>query len=312
MPAAAELLLDDELLDGAGVSSPGSRPVGHGVARLDHAAPSARTSPERAISARKSRTGSLKASASGGRSTDRTRRTPRRVLSATADRGSFDVEQRAQRGGPADEEVGVMLPGHGDPAVDLGVQLRAAIGGVERQRGGHRRGQGRLLAAGARCPSGVPHGADRQLGGGQHVGAVMLDGLEGADGATELQPGARVLGGLGGARDGHSHGLCRAEQASSVDEDASSTWEDHRRGMRRSAPTPRGEMDRGSSVARPPRLPRKPRSGRRRRLMAMTKSPARAAPSTAGAEPEIVPSATSSSPARPTPATMVPSQSPAR
>ena len=40
-----------------------------------------------------------------------------------------------------------MLPRHGDTAVHLGVEVGALVAGRQRQRGGHRRGVGELVAA---------------------------------------------------------------------------------------------------------------------------------------------------------------------
>ncbi len=98
-----------------------------------------------------------------------------------------------------------MLPGEADAAVDLGVELGVPLGG----RHGHDRGDGggdvELLGAVAGRLSGVPHRRGGQLGGDQHVGAVVLDRLVGADRATELQPlpgvGRRLLGALPGEAD---------------------------------------------------------------------------------------------------------------
>ena len=62
------------------------------------------------------------------------------------------------------------------------------------QRGGHRRRVGELVAAGRRRPGGVPHGAGGELGGDDHVGAVVLHRLEHGDRTTELDALLRVVG----------------------------------------------------------------------------------------------------------------------
>ena len=100
-----------------------------------------------------------------------------------------------------------MLPGEADAAVHLDAVLGASLGGGRCEGGGHRRGElvtgffvvpvllGRLVQSAGRIPhcGGCPHG------GGEHLGAAVLDGLELADRPAELLADLRVLrGGVGG------------------------------------------------------------------------------------------------------------------
>src|SRR3546814_2374318 len=55
--------------------------------------------------------------------------------------------------GPAHVEVGVVLPGDGDAAVHLRVEVGAEVGGRRGQRGGHGRGEGELVPARGGRPS---------------------------------------------------------------------------------------------------------------------------------------------------------------
>ena len=78
----------------------------------------------------------------------------------------------------------VVLPCVRDAAVQLNVVLRVEDLGADGVRGGHRGGKPRAVeVVGARR---VPGGRGGLLGIDQHIGRVVLDGLEGADGAAEL------------------------------------------------------------------------------------------------------------------------------
>ncbi len=116
-----------------------------------------------------------------------------------------------------------MLPGDGDAAVHLGVEVGAQVGGGRGQRGGDRRGVGELVAAGRRGPGGVPHGAGGQLGGHGHVGAVVLHRLVHGDRTTELDALLRVRGGHLGALAGDADRLGRQDHPGQVDEHAAGT-----------------------------------------------------------------------------------------
>src|SRR5262249_10762126 len=78
------------------------------------------------------------------------------------------------------------------------------------QRGRGRGGDGELVSAGGGGPGSVPDGRGRQLGGGVHVRAVVLDRLEHADGAAERDSLLGVLDGLIGAGPGDAR--CRGRQ----------------------------------------------------------------------------------------------------
>ena len=134
--------------------------------------------------------------------------------------GSLGVDHRLEGGGPAEVEVGVVLPGEPDAAVHLDVELRALVTGAQRECGGHGRGIGELVAALFGRPGGVPHRRGGELGRDEHVGAVVLDGLERGDGPAELHAHLGVGRGLLGALDRHAGALRRHEEARQVDEDA--------------------------------------------------------------------------------------------
>jgi hypothetical protein len=95
-----------------------------------------------------------------------------------------DAGQRGQHGGPAQEQVGVVLPGEPDAAVHLDVHPGVHQVGLHGHGGGHGGGQVGLLR-GARA-GGVPGSGDGELAAHQHVGQVVLDRLEAADDPAEL------------------------------------------------------------------------------------------------------------------------------
>ena len=106
-------------------------------------------------------------------------------------------------------DVGVVLPGEADAAVHLDAVLGAVLRGGGCQRRGDRGGELEsavfrtgfaVLVDGA---GGVPHRRGGPLGVGDHLGALVLDGLELADRPAELLADLGVRrGGVGGpARD---------------------------------------------------------------------------------------------------------------
>ena len=107
----------------------------------------------------KARTSSRIGSASGGRSMVRCRRVPARTRSVTSADGRLGVEHGLERRGPPQVEMGVVLPGEPDAPVHLDVELRALVGGRQRDGGGHRRREGQLVTALVRGPGRVPHQA---------------------------------------------------------------------------------------------------------------------------------------------------------
>ena len=133
--------------------------------------------------------------------------------------GLVGVEEVEQGGGPAHVEVGVVLPGDGDAAVHLGVEVGAQVGG--RARPAWRRPRRRSVSwsppvAAARAASHTARGG--QLGGHDHVGAVVLDRLVHGDDPAELHALLGVGGGQLGALAGQADGLGRQDHAGEVDE----------------------------------------------------------------------------------------------
>ena len=126
--------------------------------------------------------------------------------------------------------MGVVLPGEADAAVHLDAELGVVVGRPHGEGGGARRGEGQLIAAGSGGAGGVPHGGGGQLGGDEHVGAVVLDRLEHGDLAAELLAHLGVLGGLVGAGVSDARGLRREEQAAEVEQRPATTDDDLDRG----------------------------------------------------------------------------------
>ena len=102
------------------------------------------------------------------------------------------AEACRQHKGATVVDVGVVLPGEADAAVHLDAVLCAAL---RRDRGeGCRDGSRELESGVARTAfarlvdraGGVPHGGGRALGVGDHLRALVLDGLELADRPAEL------------------------------------------------------------------------------------------------------------------------------
>ena len=92
-------------------------------------------------------------------------------------------------------QMGVVLPGDADAAEHLDAVLRVGLGGVDRLRGGDRRGDGQLI--------GITADGRRRVGGRhrdppgaqQHLGTKVLDRLEAADRFAELFADLGVPGG---------------------------------------------------------------------------------------------------------------------
>ena len=146
----------------------------------------------------------------------RARCVPPRTARRHVDRGRLGVDERLERGGPAQVEVGVVLPGEADASVHLDVEVGAQVGRLQREHGRHRRGVRALVAAFGGRPGRVPHVGRGQLAGHEHVGAVVLDRFEHCDGPAELQAHLGVGGGLLRAFGGHPDGLRRQDQSSQV------------------------------------------------------------------------------------------------
>ena len=194
-PAAANSCSITSCSIGAGVAAPRLGPVRHRVAVLDQRARLRAASSSPSTLATNARTSSRYDSASGGRSTVRSRRTPARTRSVVGRRRLVGVDQRGDGERPPHVHVAVVLPREADAAVHLHVEVRAEVGGRDGQRGRDGGGVGELLAAAGRGTGRVPHRRGGQLGGDGHVGAVVLHGLEHGDRAAELQAGLGVLGG---------------------------------------------------------------------------------------------------------------------
>ena len=99
----------------------------------------------------------------------------------------------------------VVLPGEPDAPVHLDVHLGVVLVGPECQGGRHSRHERELVGGLAGGAGRLPHHGRGQLRRHQHVGAVVLDGLEGADGPAELDSllgvGHRMLDTRGGPAD---------------------------------------------------------------------------------------------------------------
>ena len=125
-----------------------------------------------------------------------------RVVGGAAEAGG--EHQRA-----AVVDVGVVLPGEADAAVHLDAVLGAVLRGGGRQRRGDRGGElesavfRTVFACLVDGAGGVPHRRGGPLGVGDHLGALVLDGLELPDRPAELLADLGVRrGGVGGpARD---------------------------------------------------------------------------------------------------------------
>src|SRR5688572_3065055 len=101
---------------------------------------------------------------------------------------------------PLEVEVRRVLPGEADATVDLDVLGRGVEVGVGAVGLGQRGHGGELVVQLRGAPTGVVGGRLGRLDLEQHVGALVLDGLERADGPTELHA---VLGVLHGGLEAH-------------------------------------------------------------------------------------------------------------
>ncbi len=106
-----------------------------------------------------------------------------------------------------------MLPREADAAVHLDAVLRAVLRGDGGQRGGDGRGELERAVVDVACErlvdraGGVPDRGGGPLGLGDHPCALVLDGLELSDRATELLADLRVLGGGVGGPAGDADAL---------------------------------------------------------------------------------------------------------
>jgi hypothetical protein len=100
---------------------------------------------------------------------------------------------RLQRLGALEVEVQVVLPGEADAAVHLDGFAADFPRGIREVRLRDRRGQRRILGARVERPRRVVHGGVRVLHLEQHLGALVSDGLEGADRLSELLADLCVL-----------------------------------------------------------------------------------------------------------------------
>src|SRR5205823_13704477 len=113
------------------------------------------------------------------------------------------AEEGADGEGALVEAVQWVFPGEADPSVHLDGPFAGeggSLGGPDPGRGG---GDGRLGRVLAHGPSRPVHQRASGLDLRERLGELVADGLERADGACELLPGAGVLEGeLEGARPG--------------------------------------------------------------------------------------------------------------
>ena len=138
-----------------------------------------------------------------GRSVRRRRQPARASRADSARSGAVPPDQLAQGGGPAEVDVGVVLPGEAHPAEDLDGALGRLDVAVEGQGRGELDGEAPLVglltcgraALGLEDRGGVPGGGHTLLDGDQHVGQPVLDPLELADRPAELLAGPGVFGG---------------------------------------------------------------------------------------------------------------------
>ena len=196
-------------------TAPASRPHGvgpvrHRVAGVDERGPAARRRRGRRGSRRSSRTSSRIASASGGRSTGALAATPRagevgdarppRRSASTID--SSAVARRRYRWASC-SQVKPMPPCTW--MLSLASRSAAGMASVAATAAVY---ESWSPPIGGR-PGRVPDRRGRQLGGDEHVGAVVLDRLEHRDRAAELLAHLGVLGGHLGALAGDAGGLGR-------------------------------------------------------------------------------------------------------
>ena len=141
-----------------------------------------------------------------------------RVLAGAAEAGG-------EHEGAAVVDVGVVLPREADAAVHLDAVLCGVLRRTGRQGGGNGRRELEsgfirgVLAVFIDGPGGVPHRGGGALGVGDHLGALVLDGLELTDRPAELLAdlGVRRGGVRGPARDADAfRGQQRGDQRTRV------------------------------------------------------------------------------------------------
>ena len=181
---SGELLLDDELFEHGGAPPPRLRPVRDQIAGVDQEiallfggqrADSGRGLPRRSPMVLGFR---------GQRERGAVRLAAAPALHHVEQRVTAVGHQRRERARPAQIQVCVVLPGVADAAMKLDVVLRGGHLRADRQRGGDSTGEpGAVEVVGA---SGVPRRGRGDLDVDEHVGGVVFDRLEGADGPAEL------------------------------------------------------------------------------------------------------------------------------
>ena len=198
-PSGAQLLVDDHLLHRPGVPPPGARPVGHHQAGVDQACAL------RLLAVEHGQLGHHRGQLGphpiglvgqiGGQRPARPAVGQVDHLPARKSSGSPSSWRSAMR--PLQMEMGVVLPGEADAAQQLQAVLGAVDVAVEGQGAGGGRSQ-RGLVGSVRCPTAsgrVPGHRGHLLHPDRHVGQPVLDRLELADGAPELDAHLGVLGG---------------------------------------------------------------------------------------------------------------------
>ena len=188
---AAELLLDHQLFEDVGPAAPRFGPVRHQIAGVDEevALLLGRQGPQLGDGF----AGLLAVPLGFGG--QRERRAVRLAAALRLDdveqRVGAVAHQRGQRARPAQIQVRVVFPREPDTAVQLNVVLRVEDLGPDGVRCGDRTGEpGAVQVVGARR---VPGGRGGLFGVDEHVGGMVLDRLEGADGPAELLTDLGVL-----------------------------------------------------------------------------------------------------------------------
>ena len=110
------------------------------------------------------------------------------------DCGSFGVYKCLDCKSASQVQVSVVFPCESDAAVHLNIHLRIAVAGMCSSGRCHCRGVGELIATGCCRASGIPNFSGCDFCFNEHVGAVMLHGLEHGDCSAELLAVAGVVG----------------------------------------------------------------------------------------------------------------------